>query len=297
MRDTIADFGAQWMRYPENDGYYASPEMFADICHPLLDPAEVAGLTVADLGSGSGRIVNMLLDVGAAQVTAVEPSAAFLPLSRNTADRAARVRLVNAGAEGLPDGPYDLVVSIGVLHHIPDPDPAVRRAFACLSPSGRMLIWIYGQEGNAIYLALVRPLRKVTARLPDSILAALCHILTAVLNGYVFLCRFLPLPMHDYMLRVIAPYGWKHRFLTVFDQLNPAYAKYYSAAEARHLLENAGFRTSNYSIATDTAGRFSDKNPRKTSDVRDCRDSGLEESARSGGASRGGRADAVAGAG
>jgi hypothetical protein len=34
-----------------------------------------------------------------------------------------------------------------------------------------------------------------------------------------------------------------HRQLIVYDQLNPAYAKYYTAAEARDLLESTGFES------------------------------------------------------
>lgn len=239
--ETIQHFGEQWTRYPDNNGYYASSAMFEDICSPLLSPQEVAGLTVADLGSGTGRIVDMLLQAGAKHVTAVEPSVAFDVLQQNLAQHSERVRCIRDTADHLPDGPYDLIVSIGCLHHIPNPDPVVAKAFGQLVPGGRFLIWVYGKEGNELYLALFGPLRALAKRLPDAVLAGICHILTACLSLYILLCHVLPLPMRKYMLEVLAHYGWKHRFLTIFDQLNPAYAKYYSGAEARHLLEKAGF--------------------------------------------------------
>jgi hypothetical protein len=47
--------------------------------------------------------------------------------------------------------------------------------------------------------------------------------------------------MRAYMRGVIAHYGWRHYFLTIFDQLNPAYAKYYRREEALELMEKAGF--------------------------------------------------------
>ena len=43
------------------------------------------------------------------------------------------------------------------------------------------------------------------------------------------------------MRRVIAVLDLRRKYLTVFDQLNPAYAKYYLEGEARGLLESAGF--------------------------------------------------------
>jgi SAM-dependent methyltransferase len=238
---TIEDFGAQWTRYSANEDYYASSAMFADICSPLLAPDQVAGRAVADLGSGTGRIVDMLLDAGAAHVTAVEPSSAFDVLKRNTTRRAGQISYVNARADELPDGPYDLVVSIGVLHHIADPKPVVARAFATLAGGGRMLIWLYGKEGNGLYLSIVQPIRQITQRLPDRVLAGVCHVLTAMLTVYAWAATILPLPMRHYMREVIGRYGWSHKFLTIFDQLNPAYAKYYTASEARALLADAGF--------------------------------------------------------
>src|SRR3954471_10330854 len=82
---TIADFGDQWTRYTDNSGYYGSPALFADICEPLLSIDDVRGKIVADVGSGTGRIVNMLLDAGAAHVTALEPSESFAVVAANSA--------------------------------------------------------------------------------------------------------------------------------------------------------------------------------------------------------------------
>ena len=169
---TIADFGEQWTAYRDNSGHYASTEYLFDIVSPLLTPDDIRGSCVADIGSGSGRIVLMLLDAGAALVHAVEPSQAFDVLRRNTADFSARVALHNVRGEQLPAGlELDLVVSIGVIHHIPDPAPTLRAAFAALRGGGRCLVWLYGHEGNERYLAMARPVRSVTTRLPHAVLA------------------------------------------------------------------------------------------------------------------------------
>ena len=64
-QQTILDFGEQWARYRDNEAYYASAGLLADIMEPLLPIADIKGKRVADIGSGTGRIVNMLLDAGA----------------------------------------------------------------------------------------------------------------------------------------------------------------------------------------------------------------------------------------
>src|SRR5437867_3116692 len=70
---TIRDFGGQWRRFRagHDAGFYGSVAHLADTFGPLLELNGLAGARVAEIGSGSGRFVNMLLDAGAAHVTAV----------------------------------------------------------------------------------------------------------------------------------------------------------------------------------------------------------------------------------
>ena len=241
QRKTIEDFGEQWVRYSDNAGFYGSLELFQDAFGPLLSPQDIEGRRVADIGSGTGRIVHMLLMAGAAHVTAIEPSESFAVLEANTRALGDRVRCVKARGDEIPEEGFDLVVSYGVLHHIPDPQPVVAAAWRALRPGGRIAVWLYGREGNELYLALAEPLRAITTRLPHAALSALSWLLTPALSGYVVACRVLPLPLRDYMLRVIGRLSWKKRYLNIYDQLNPAYARYYRRDEAIELLAGAGF--------------------------------------------------------
>ena len=65
--------------------------------------------------------------------------------------------------------------------------------------------------------------------------------LLAGVDLYIAACRFLPLPMRDYMRNTLARVSRDKRKLTIYDQLNPTYAKYYREGEVRELLERAGF--------------------------------------------------------
>lgn len=238
---TIADFGSQWERYPQNEGFYASLALLRDICEPLLPVSELRDAVVLEIGSGSGRIVDMLLAAGAARVLAAEPSSAMEVLRRNTAAHADRIEYLPVAGHEIPDCQVDFVLSVGVLHHIPDPAPVVRRAREVLKPGGRFLCWVYGLEGNRLYLALVQPVRRLTRLLPDVLLAPLSHLLNAIVTPYLWLSRWLPLPLHRYLRRVFGRFGWRQRSLVIFDQLNPQYARYYRREEAIALLDDAGF--------------------------------------------------------
>ena len=55
------------------------------------------------------------------------------------------------------------------------------------------------------------------------------------------LCRRLPLPLARLRARVTSRTYAAGPRLTIYDQLNPAFARYYTRAEASALLADAGF--------------------------------------------------------
>jgi SAM-dependent methyltransferase len=238
---TIKDFGEQWLKYTDNEGYYGSLELFEDILSPFLRPNEIKGCKVAEIGSGTGRIANMVLAAGVRHVIAVEPSDAFKVLIRNIVDPERVTCLKITGDQLPPYGDLDYIFSIGVLHHVRDPGPVVRAAFRALRPGGRFLVWLYGKEGNSLYLLLLKPLRIITKHLPHFILATLVEIIYWPVAFYVKLCRRFPLPLRGYMLWVFERFSPGKRRLALYDQLNPSYAKYYSQKEAKGLLGGMGF--------------------------------------------------------
>lgn len=239
---TIQDFGRQWSIYTENNGYYASVELLRDFLAPLLTLEELRDRYIADIGSGSGRIVNMLLAAGAAHVTALEPSDAFEVLKKNTAEQRNRITYLHARGEDLPpSGDLDMVISLGVIHHIPDPLPTLRAAYSALKPGGKIAIWVYAKEGNELYLAVARPLRNITSCLPHTLLSGISWLLAIPLWIYIRACAFLPLPMRRYMRRVLRELSLRQiQSVTIYDQLNPTYTKYYTREEALALLSSCG---------------------------------------------------------
>lgn len=239
---TIDDFGEQWMNYTENPGFYGAKELLLDIFGPLLTQEEIVNTKVAEIGSGTGRIVNMLLDNKVGHVVAVEPSEAMKVMKENTKDRKEHITYLQVPGDTLPKNiNLDYIFSIGVIHHIPDPVPTLKASFDALKSGGRILIWIYGNEGNGLYLSFIKPIRFLTQRLPHVVLTAMCSIILVFLNIYIFLCKYFPLPMKTYMRNVLSKFPNSVRHMTIYDQLNPAYSKYYSKKEAEAVLSDVGF--------------------------------------------------------
>jgi SAM-dependent methyltransferase len=243
---TIADFGDQWSIYSENEGWYGSLELFNDIISPLLNIETLKGTYVAEIGSGSGRIVGMLLNADVEHIYAIEPShEAFRAMEKNVRNmkKHNRVSTINTGGENwTTNHKLDYVFSIGVIHHVPEPHPVIKAAYDALKSGGSLFLWVYGYEGNELFLKFVEPLRRITTQLPHVCLEALVGIMYSILIVYRYISKIINLPFHSYIENVLWPLTPKNRRLVIYDQLNPAYAKYYKKEEVIQLLEKEGFK-------------------------------------------------------
>jgi len=237
---TIADFSEQWTAFRDNSGWFGSPELLADVLRPLLTLDDLRGKTVAEIGCGNGRFLKTMSQY-AAQVYGIEPGDGVENARKWNAERE-NVEVIRANVYQLPNlPPLDHVLSIGVVHHLPDPPRALAIMRDLLKPAGRCTIWVYGREGNELYLATFGALRKLTTKLPHKALHAVSTALVPPLRAYIAACRVLPLPMHDYMRRVLFPLDFARLRLNVYDQLNPSIAEYWTRDQVRSLMVGAGF--------------------------------------------------------
>ncbi|MEU4550054.1 class I SAM-dependent methyltransferase [Nonomuraea dietziae] len=107
---------------------------------------------VLDVGCGTGNLV-ALLSRRASTVTGLEPHPAT---ARAAAERFAddsAVTIVNADFAGRPQGRWDAVTLVAVLHHLPL-GPTLRELRGCLTPGGRLVVvGCFRESGPADLLA------------------------------------------------------------------------------------------------------------------------------------------------
>ena len=249
VRDqTIADFDYQWSNYGaidrHNEGDFANSQAFLeDVFAPVIDLSEIEGKAICEVGCGHGRLIKMMQAFKPATVYAVEPAEGARRTAEQNLAAFQNVRFVAQRGDSFDIPKVDFVYSIGVLHHIPEPQPVIDNIFEHLKEGGRFVFWVYGKEGNRAYLAFYRFASLFTKSMNSKALFWLCRGLAALTYPYVWLCRFLPLPLRDYARNVFGQLGFETRALVFFDQLNPAYAKYYSRSEITELLAGTKFRT------------------------------------------------------
>jgi len=96
------------------------------------------GMTVADVGAGTGAFAGAFRDWFGLSILAVEPSTAM----RAQIPRRPGIRVLagDAGALRLPDGSVDGVWLSLVIHHIPDVEAAAREIRRVLRPGAPVLI-------------------------------------------------------------------------------------------------------------------------------------------------------------
>ena len=240
---SIKDFGSQWDHYKENQGYFASLKLFRDIIEPLLKLESFDNKVIAEVGSGNGRIIDMLYQTNASSIYSIEPSEGYKLIEQKYLDQSERIKIINkSGHDFCITSQVDIILSIGVLHHIPDPDAVLNNCLKNLKPGGKIFIWLYGREGNIIYINAITILRIITTKIPDSFLKIIVEVIYLLLSIYMRLSLYIKLPMKGYINNVICKMDAKSQKQIIFDQLNPIYAKYYKKDEVFDLLARNGFR-------------------------------------------------------
>ena len=100
--------------------------------------AAYANPRVLDVGCGSGRIGEFVLEAGASHYVGVDFSAPMIDLSRARLERFAdRTQLiVDDFLAARLDGPFDVILAIGLFDYLPDPHQFSRRMFELTAPGG-----------------------------------------------------------------------------------------------------------------------------------------------------------------
>lgn len=242
---SIEDFGSQWSIHGDlPEGHWTSDAMFRDHWGSSFDPNQITGKRVAEVGSGSGRVLRMISRYDPECIFGIEPSNGINLLHLKLPDFKGKLRLIHARADEFKIEECDFLFCFGVLHHIPEPKKALRNMAKALKPDGKLLVWVYGYEGNQIYVLLQSLLRPLLRLLPDKVLE-LFAILARELVILYFQIGSLVLkrgfPLQSYLKSVFMECDRQSQKFIIFDQINPIYSKYYRKEEIIALVEECNF--------------------------------------------------------
>jgi SAM-dependent methyltransferase/uncharacterized protein YbaR (Trm112 family) len=212
-----------------------------------------------DVGCGAGRHSKAASELGAEMVaidlsTAVD--AAYLNNAKNE-----RVHVVQADIYHLPikDNSFDFIFSLGVLHHLPDPQLGYRRLIPLLNEGGALFIWVYAYAVRKVALEL---LRFISQRLSNANIGRMAYLCNLVDYGvFVNLYRLLSvLPLIASLVRNCSPprvkeyarHGFKVGYTDWFDRLSAPISNYYKRNEMREWLERSQLSNTRLDLVEDS---------------------------------------------
>ena len=226
----------QWNRYQAQELF-----LFKDWIFPFT-LEDFRECTVLEAGCGSGQHTAFIAPF-AKSVVAVDLNTVPIARERNQAHR--NVSFVEGDIGTLELGQqFDVVLSIGVVHHTDDPDRTVANLIHHLKPGGTLLLWVYSQEGNWLTERVIEPFRRtLLARRSRDVVAAVSWPLTVVLMGLAYTLYRLPIPGLPYAeyLKNARAMSWRRNFLNIFDKLNAPQTQLISRVRAEKWLSPALF--------------------------------------------------------
>jgi len=141
-----------------------------------LSPQQLDGKLVLDAGCGMGRYL---------RIAALTPSRGIVGMDLSRAVEAAReltaglprVSLVRGDLLRLPfpAESFDIIYSLGVLDHTPDPRGAFLGLARLLKPGGRIVVWVYKRERPIVEMVM-NVHRAFSTRLPLGLLEFLSGV-------------------------------------------------------------------------------------------------------------------------
>lgn len=157
-------FSTSWNNLPEGSVY--TREQILDGFAPLL-PHDFIGKSVLELGCGNASLLFHVAQLGPKEILGVDLGDSVLSAKKNMALLAEQNwKIIQDDLITFDSQGYDIVYSIGVLHHLMEPEKGFQSVVRNTKPGGHFHCWVYAHEGNAIIRCLVEPLRRFCSRLP-----------------------------------------------------------------------------------------------------------------------------------
>ena len=232
-----ASFSFQWFAQkesPENEA--SSRKVKEDFLRRLgVTTEQLKGKRALDAGCGRGTLTVVLSD-HAAEVVGMDLSDGVRVAASRTLGKPG-VSIVRGDILNPPlvEESFDLIFSMGVLHHTRDCKTAFLTLARRLRPGGIIGIWVYSAYSTYRNKASDL-LRRFTTRMPPRLLYLLCHL--AIPLYYLQGIPVLGVPFRVIPISGDGPWRWK--ILGTYDWYSPTYQSKHSFPEVFGWFAEAG---------------------------------------------------------
>lgn len=226
-------FGYEWEHYDKIIPEYEF--QFLKWVNPLKK-SDFKGKKILDAGCGIGRNSYWPLKYGCKEAVAIDYDKRTVESAKKNLSEFNNAQVKFGSIYDIDYKDYfDISYSIGVIHHLEFPKKAIASLIKATKSKGKVLIWVYGYEGNEWIVRYINPIRKITSKLPVKFTHYISYIFSIPLYFYI---KFLN-PKGAY-LRQLSGFRFWHTHSIVFDQLIPKIANYWKKSEVIDLFKSQG---------------------------------------------------------
>lgn len=193
---------------------------------------DLGSMRVLDAGCGNGSLTDSLGRF-CKQIVGLDYSSGARGAEKARKSESAYFVQGDLMSPPLPHESFDLVFSIGVLHHTPNTKTTFDSVARLVKPGGKLYVWLYRRPerflGRSIKVPIYDAMRAVVSRLPPRLQDIVVHAYARLVRGFHNLRGGEnPIPLREYVV-------------SAFDDLACRWRYYHTPAEVAGWLHEAGF--------------------------------------------------------
>jgi ubiquinone/menaquinone biosynthesis C-methylase UbiE len=249
-KKVVDEFGEEWLKFYEHDDDLVKKggEEYFDILNEKIINSNTYLL---DVGCGTGRWTKYLapkVDF----IEAVDPSNAIFAADK-LLGKIENVRLSKASIETLPfsDETFDFVMSIGVLHHVPNTEKALHDCVKKVKKGGYFFVYLYYKldRRGPFYQSLFKVsnlVRKGVSRLPGKIKHFVCDLFAIIFYmPFILIGRLFNFLGFTEIAKRMPLHGYQNRSFFMIrndalDRFGTRLEQRFSAKEIIQMMQDAG---------------------------------------------------------
>lgn len=243
IKDTMNRFGYEWTEFIDYDC-----DNFSRFASPL--PADFfEGKLGLDAGCGGGRHAYQASKKGAEIIAFDVSQAVDTAFQKNRNEE--RVHIIQSDIYHLPfkQSTFEFIYSLGVLHHLPDPEKGYKTLIPLLKENGSLFVWLYAYAPRKVALEILRSLARRLSNKNIRYMAYLCNLLDYGIFSNLFKFfhalpslknvseRIFPLRIQEY-----AGHGFSVSYTDWFDRLSAPLTHYYRKQEMEAWLNRSNLK-------------------------------------------------------